>query len=445
VSAEILYEFTNCGQTGPFGPSQAQCDSTYVGTSLEGQITVNDGIQLWTVPQSGTYTIETWGAEGGYTNSGKGAYMKGDFHLDAGTVLRVLVGQKGQAGPPPHAESGGGGGGTFVVDAADVLLIIAGGGGGCYYDYSQSGLPCAGGGGPGRIEESGGPDGAGGQNGNGGYSTGQYPYGGGGGGFYTDGEAPTASSSPADYARSFLNGGTGGDCHNLGGFGGGGCTTNNGGNVGAGGGGYSGGNSATWTQSGGGGSFNSGINQENIAGANTGHGRVIISIVSAKGLKEGAISELESINDALNEQSQLKLDEVLYYLKESVFGEPGDDENYWIDDRHLYPDNGDDVFSTENDAVEKLMEILEKPDEFGASASVVAEIVRVVEDKILEAQRLLAQTAIDEASSGDPELLAEAAEEMAKAESAKANGEYDKAVENYFKAWEAALKSIGII
>gem|GEM_PF-5993085 len=167
--------------------------------------------------------------------------------------------------------------------------------------------------------------------------------------------------------------------------------------------------------------------------------------MSAKGLKEGAISELESINDALNEQSQLKLDEVLYYLKESVFGEPGDDENYWIDDRHLYPDNGDDVFSTENDAVEKLMEILEKPDEFGASASVVAEIVRVVEDKILEAQRLLAQTAIDEASSGDPELLAEAAEEMAKAESAKANGEYDKAVENYFKAWEAALKSIGII
>ena len=49
--------------------------------------------------------------------------------------------------------------------------------------------------------------------------------------------------------------------------------------------------------------------------------------------------------------------------------------------------------------------------------------MHVIEHKILEIDRLLAQTAIDEASSGDPELLAEANEEMAKADSAKANGE----------------------
>ena len=165
---------------------------------------------------------------------------------------------------------------------------------------------------------------------------------------------------------------------------------------------------------------------------------------SAKCLKELAIEELETIT-GLNEKGQEKLAEALYYLRESIFGEPGDEEVLWLDGLHLHPNNGDDVFGTENDSVEKLMEILEKPDEYGASQSVVAEIVHVIEDKILEADRLLAQTAIDEATSGDPNLLAEANEALAKATSSIANAEYDKAVEDYYKAWEAALKSIGTI
>ena len=59
------YTFTNCGQEGRYGPDQGQCDTTYAGTGLDGQVTLNDGIQEWVVPQSGTYTIESFGAEGG--------------------------------------------------------------------------------------------------------------------------------------------------------------------------------------------------------------------------------------------------------------------------------------------------------------------------------------------------------------------------------------------
>ena len=92
-----------------------------------------------------------------------------------------------------------------------------------------------------------------------------------------------------------------------------------------------------------------------------------------------------------------------------------------------------------------LMEILVKPAEYGASPSVVASIKSVVKDQILEADKILAQKAMDEARSGDPELLAEAKGYLANAEYAKAKAEYDKAVEYYFKAWEAALKSIGKI
>ena len=90
------------------------------------------------------------------------------------------------------------------------------------------------------------------------------------------------------------------------------------------------------------------------------------------------------------------------------------------------------------------MELLEKPGEFGASAH-TGTIAAIIEDQILEADRLLAQTAIDEAASGDSDLLEEAEDEMADAASKTDAAEYDKAVEHYFKAWEAALKAAGII
>ena len=58
------WTFTNAGATGRFGPTQAQIDANYSGTSLEGAVTINathQGIQEWTVPASGTYRIEGWG------------------------------------------------------------------------------------------------------------------------------------------------------------------------------------------------------------------------------------------------------------------------------------------------------------------------------------------------------------------------------------------------
>ena len=59
------YTFTNCSQEGRFGPEQSQCEETYEGTTLEGVVNVNDGIQKWIVSQTGSYTIEVWGAQGG--------------------------------------------------------------------------------------------------------------------------------------------------------------------------------------------------------------------------------------------------------------------------------------------------------------------------------------------------------------------------------------------
>ncbi|MFZ9700248.1 MAG: PKD domain-containing protein, partial [Flavobacteriales bacterium] len=127
------YTFSNCGQTGRTGPSQAQCNASYG----SGVVTVSNGVQLWTVPATGNYTIQAAGAEGGdkgdYLNqSGKGTIVSGSVSLTAGTVLAIVVGQRGgQSLSANSSGGGGGGGGSFVYNSqSNVLYVAAGGGGG---------------------------------------------------------------------------------------------------------------------------------------------------------------------------------------------------------------------------------------------------------------------------------------------------------------------------
>ncbi len=281
--------FTTCGKKGREGPSQAECDAEYRGTPLVSRrMTVANGIQTWTVPKTGTYRIEVWGAAGangctscnavrdysgsGPRSGGNGARMRGEFSLTQGQVLKILVGQVGSkegldGGTYSH-QPGGGGGGTFVTLQDNTPLIVAGGGGGGgQANYGQTD-------GDGAVTDTvgtnnGGTGGAGG----GGASS----YNGAGAGITGNG---SASSSVA--AASFVNGGRGGynQSHALwsvGGFGGGGA----GGLLPGGGGGYSGGGcSGSWSGSGrggGGGSYNNGSNQSNTSAANDGPGRVLIS------------------------------------------------------------------------------------------------------------------------------------------------------------------------
>ena len=122
-------------------------------------------IQTFTVPRTTCYLIKAWGARGG-THSydygylpgtyygGKGAFIEGKFRLNKGTVLNIVVGQRGgdsvevkggqstnktaaQLGVSVEDNAGtGGGGGSFVYTTADVLLLAAGGGGGASSGYN---------------------------------------------------------------------------------------------------------------------------------------------------------------------------------------------------------------------------------------------------------------------------------------------------------------------
>ena len=286
------YSFGTCGKTGHTGPGQGQCDAAYAGTSLAGQVNVSAGIQVWTVPQSGLYDVQAIGAGGGlgknhatnyYSNGvpGKGARIFGKIFLNQGDVLHILVGQRGSEALGYWQKGGGGGGGSFVARADGTALLVAGGGGGAgRYDGMN--------GGNGVTAENGTAGGGSGAAGGTGGSGGAVPgcgYGGNSGaGFTGDGKSDCNNSY---YAKSFTNGGAGSDWShcwsdgNAGGFGGGGGSGPHGG---SGGGGYSGGggggdhNCGDSGGGGGGGSYNSGQDQDNQSGHQSGHGSVTIGI-----------------------------------------------------------------------------------------------------------------------------------------------------------------------
>ena len=122
-------------------------------------------IQTFTVPKTTRYRIRAWGARGGTHSTnygdypgtyygGKGAYKEGMFTLNKGTVLNIVVGQRGgdsveirggqstnltaaQLGLSVEDNAGtGGGGGSFVYTTSNVLLLAAGGGGGASNGYN---------------------------------------------------------------------------------------------------------------------------------------------------------------------------------------------------------------------------------------------------------------------------------------------------------------------
>ena len=272
------HTFTNAGVAGRTGPTLTQLRSAYTPTwtgDTNYLNVVTQGIQEWTVPRTGTYRIEAWGAEGGRgeqsvskpIRTGKGARMRGDFTLTGGDVIRILVGQRG-GDFVTSTYGGGGGGGTFVTTNTNTALIVAGGGNGESWGSWNAQAP------DGLADNNnvtGGTDGGDGDRGSG------------GGGLTGDGSVGSFGSTDS-VGKSFTNGGVGGLGINDGGdgsFGGGGGARYEGG----GGGGYSGGQVVppnefdTTFPTYGAGSYNGGTNQSNTAGNRSGDGQVTITLL----------------------------------------------------------------------------------------------------------------------------------------------------------------------
>eukprot|EP00058_Branchiostoma_floridae_P005538 XP_002591026.1 hypothetical protein BRAFLDRAFT_69421 [Branchiostoma floridae] len=289
--------FTTLNTTGRAGPTSL--GDHYRGQDHEKLVTLQNGIQLFTVPEDGNYSIKAAGAAGGVDSltvnasaRGRGAVMQGTFQLRKGEVLKILVGQEGVENLVGF--SAGGGGGTFVTRLDDTPLIIAGGGGGIeWLDVrypSCDGTTLTSGqksykGGVGRVGSSDDEVFAGGTDGHG-ATAGWGKIGGGGGGLLTNGGsgwdfAAGTRAYGGEGGYAFVNGGLGGrGLHHGadGGFGGGG-GAQGGGKGSGGGGGYSGGGrgpTGTCECGGGGGSFNAGTDTTGKNGTNAGPGYAVI-------------------------------------------------------------------------------------------------------------------------------------------------------------------------
>uniref|UniRef100_A0A8C4KF91 Tyrosine-protein kinase receptor n=2 Tax=Aves TaxID=8782 RepID=A0A8C4KF91_DRONO len=167
--------FTTCGASGPYGPTQSQCNDAYRNSNLSvivGAEGILQGIQIWRVPATNTYSISGYGAAGG--KGGKntmvrshGVSVLGIFDLQKDDTLYILVGQQGEDACPSVSDcpfcfkvcigennvieeeirvnrsvnewaggGGGGGGATYIFkmeNGEPVPLIIAAGGGGRAY------------------------------------------------------------------------------------------------------------------------------------------------------------------------------------------------------------------------------------------------------------------------------------------------------------------------
>ncbi|XP_036398162.1 ALK tyrosine kinase receptor [Megalops cyprinoides] len=168
----IKWTFDTCGAAGPIGPYPTQCSNSYLNSNVN--VTVGTkgalkGIQMWRVPETGTYRITGYGAAGGRsvvtTTRSHGVYVMGDFPLQKDELLYILVGQQGEDACPNSdpilnkicveqtalpdnktqmkAGGGGGGGGATYVFKMEKgvyvpLLIAAGGGGRGYSSQSES-------------------------------------------------------------------------------------------------------------------------------------------------------------------------------------------------------------------------------------------------------------------------------------------------------------------
>ncbi len=247
-----------CGNC--YDPNNAQQESitfNYTGST-----------QQWTVPAGATnITIEAWGAQGGRNSfcpdspGGLGARMRGDFVVNSGDVINIVVGQQGFNSVSGNSANNGssGGGGSFIwVNGAPDPLIVAGGGGGGGICSSA-----------GNLSNAPGVDATTDQNGTA-SRTGQVAGGSNGG----DGNQQGGGKGWNSVINN-PNGDT--SASPNGGFGGGGAVSNT--HSGGGGGGYSGGAAGGpfYCGAGGGGSFNAGTNQDNAGSVQSGNGLVVIS------------------------------------------------------------------------------------------------------------------------------------------------------------------------
>lgn len=155
----------------------------------------------------------------------------------------------------------------------------------------------------------------------------------------------------------------------------------------------------------------------------------------ARALKEDVKKILEDLKSTVEKKVAHKLDKAIDHIKKSL------KDKLWLDETHIDPKHGHKVFDEEKMAVKKLIDLIKEED----TPEDVKDACQTAIEKLVEADKRLAEIVYEEAQNGDSKVdkeLEKCEKELSKAEEELGKGHYDKAIDHYKKAWEHAQKAL---
>ena len=146
-----------------------------------------------------------------------------------------------------------------------------------------------------------------------------------------------------------------------------------------------------------------------------------VVVFTAMSLKHDTLAQANALLPGASKQDADRLKDVVKKLNDSLASA------LWVDPNHLTSPHGEKVFSSEKDAVGKLMDMIKKGD-------IPAATLQGMIDKLVHADRILAEDAI--AASGSPQKIAQAQDELAKAADEVTKGHFDASIDHYRNLWK---------
>lgn len=151
-----------------------------------------------------------------------------------------------------------------------------------------------------------------------------------------------------------------------------------------------------------------------------------------RAIKSSALAALLALRASVSRAQDLeRLDEAISHLGSSL------DPAFWIDQAHLVLSRGQQVFNEEKAAVLALTRLLNDQ-----QSTVPVEVSQVLINRIVQADRLLALAAIQDASTAaaDNQRLVRARQELAQGGVDVAQAKYEAGIEHFRNAWKLASR-----
>jgi copper-binding protein NosD len=148
-----------------------------------------------------------------------------------------------------------------------------------------------------------------------------------------------------------------------------------------------------------------------------------------RGLRQILIQDLATLRSQIHGHLQHLIKDAITNFKATLA------DNLWLDDSHLAPGAGQDLFDLDRKAVGQLRKIIRPMKKIHGLPTGLVETVQ----RVVNLERMMAMIAIDAAGAGDAKKLAKANAELAAGAKDQTAGNYDAAIAHFQNAWGQAI------